>query len=330
MSGSTSEYAYDLPAELIASHPVPQRDGARMLVVDRETGALEHSHFTEFPRYLREGDLVVLNDTRVLHARIFSNDRKVELLFLRESPEGHCHWICLGKPGKRLRLGARIEIASARGEVISIGEDGERTIAFDSKVDLEQHGELPIPPYMNRPAEADDEARYQTVFARDPGSVAAPTAGLHFTPELLARIPHAFLTLHVGVGTFRPVTAERIEDHRMHSEQYVIPQETADRINAARRVIAVGTTVTRVLESQPPGPIRACSGSTDIFIRPPHTFRHVHALLTNFHLPKSTLLMLVSAMAGRERILEAYRVAVRERYRFFSYGDCMWIAPGNG
>jgi S-adenosylmethionine:tRNA ribosyltransferase-isomerase len=318
-----SAYDYELPAGLIASRPLDRRDASRMLVLDRATGAIEHRMFADFPSYLREGDLVVLNNSRVIRARMFSEDRRVELLFLEElSPR---RWKCLVKPGRRMREGATCRAGGALLRVISIEPTGERIIEADAEIDFDAHGELPIPPYMDRPADAQDDTRYQTVYAGPKGSVAAPTAGLHFTPELLATLPHAFVTLHVGIGTFQPVKVERLAEHRMHEERYEISTGTAAAIDRATRIVAVGTTTARVLESQPIGPIVPHAGRTSIFIRPPHEFHRVGALLTNFHLPKSTLLMLVSAFAGRERILAAYAEAIRERYRFFSYGDCMLI-----
>ncbi len=323
MSESLSDYDFALPTELIASRPPSARDGARMMVIDRAAGTLSHRMFTDFPGLVRPGDLVLLNDSRVIKARLFSADGTRELLLLE--PHGGHRWTCLVKPGRRMRVGAEFSVADTTARVREVLPDGERVVEFASEPDLERHGSLPIPPYFNREADADDDVRYQTVFAHDAGSVAAPTAGLHFTPQILARLPHAFVTLHVGMGTFQPVKAERIEEHRMHRERYAIPGETARSANDASRLFCVGTTVTRVLESQIPGPIAACSGETAIFIRPPYAFRRAGALLTNFHLPKSTLLMLVSALAGRELILRAYAEAVRERYRFFSYGDCMAI-----
>jgi S-adenosylmethionine:tRNA ribosyltransferase-isomerase len=222
-----------------------------------------------------------------------------------------------------------VEVAGTTATVSEVLDDGTRLLEFSAPPDLDHHGEMPIPPYFHRPADEQDKERYQTVYAKDPGSVAAPTAGLHFTKEILASLPHAFVTLHVGAGTFHPVKTDDVSEHRMHSEYYSLSEETAARINATKtsggRLVAVGTTTTRVLESQAPGPLTAASGSTDIFIRPPHRFRHIDVLQTNFHLPGSTLLMLVSALAGRELILEAYNEAVREKYRFFSYGDCMLI-----
>jgi S-adenosylmethionine:tRNA ribosyltransferase-isomerase len=317
-----SNYDFHLPEELIASRPLDRRDASRMLVLDRATGEIAHRHFTDFPGYLRAGDLVVLNNSRVIRARMFSDDGRVELLFLEEiAPR---QWKCLVKPGRRMRVGAEISAGGARLRVLEITPTGERIVEADAPIDFTR-GELPIPPYMRREADSQDETRYQTVFAGPEGSVAAPTAGLHFTPELLAQVPHAFLTLHVGIGTFLPVKTENLSEHVMHEERYSIDAPAAAAINAASRVVAIGTTSCRVLESQPPGPIQPCNGRTGIFIRPPYEFQHVGALLTNFHLPKSTLLMLVSALAGRERILAAYEEAIRERYRFFSYGDCMLI-----
>jgi len=323
MSTHTREFSYTLPEERIASHPSQKREEARMLVLHRESGKIEHRKVTDFPSYLSPHERVVLNDSRVIRARVYADDGKIELLLLRELEAQK--WTCLGRPGKRLRVGSQFSVSGIAVKVESILEDGERVIVFDQPPDLEAIGELPIPPYMKRRTEKLDDERYQTVYARHPGSIAAPTAGLHFTKDLLSRIPHAFLTLHVGVGTFRPVTTEWIEDHSMHSERYEISGEAAKRINEAKSVTAVGTTVTRVLESQPEGKLNAIRGETDIFIYPPYTFRRVDHLLTNFHLPCSTLLMLVCAFAGKELTLSAYAEAVKEKYRFFSYGDCMLI-----
>jgi S-adenosylmethionine:tRNA ribosyltransferase-isomerase len=322
MPDSLSDYDYPLPEGLIARHPLPDRDASRMMVLDRAAETIEHRTFADFSSCLRSDDLVVLNDTRVIPAKVSSDDGRVGLLFLEAI--GPNTWTCLVKPGRRMKLGAELSIGGVSGIVRNILPDGERVIAFDGEVDLETCGRMPLPPYLEREAEPDDSTRYQTVFARTPGAVAAPTAGLHFTPELLARIPHAFVTLHVGLGTFRPVQVENLAEHRMHSERFSISEESADRINAASRIVAVGTTTTRVLESIG-RPLRAESGSTDIFIRPPYEFQVVGALLTNFHLPKSTLLMLISAFAGRDFIRRAYEEAIRFRYRFFSYGDCMLI-----
>jgi len=320
----TADYDYTLPEELIARHPAERRDGSRMMVLHRAGQRIEHRAFADFPTFLREGDLVVLNDTRVIPARAFSDDRKIELLFLERMQNGAHTWKCLVKPGRKMRLGALVHVGGVAGVVRGIEPEGERIIEFLGAVDLEKHGEIPLPPYFERRPEAADNVRYQTVFAREAGAVAAPTAGLHFTPELLARVPHAFVTLHVGVGTFRSVLVENLAEHRMHSERFSVSAETAAACNAATRLVAVGTTSARVLESLD-RPLRAAAGSTDIFIHPPYQPRAVDMLLTNFHLPQSTLLMLVSAFAGREFVLHAYGEAIRERYRFFSYGDCMLI-----
>ncbi len=268
---------------------------------------------------------VVLNDTKVIPARVYADDGRIELLFLEAVRERT--WKCLVKPGRKMRLGATVTVQGIVGTVLEILPDGERIVSFTGEVDLEKCGHLPLPPYLERAAEGMDAERYQTVYARESGAVAAPTAGLHFTPEILARVRHAFLTLHVGVGTFRPVQAEDIGEHRMHTERFRLPAETASAINGAQRVIAVGTTTTRVLEAcaREGRPLAAREAATDIFIYPPFKFQVVGAMLTNFHLPKSTLLMLVSAFAGREFILEAYAEAIREKYRFYSYGDCMLI-----
>jgi S-adenosylmethionine:tRNA ribosyltransferase-isomerase len=327
----TKDFDYHLPEELIAARPLAERAASRMLVVHRESGRIEHRMFREFPGFLRADDLLVLNDTKVIPARVFSDDGKTELLCLdRLSP---LEWRCLVRPGKRMKPGRSVTVAGITGTVTAVCENGDRLIRWDSPVDLDRHGHLALPHYMGREDEDSDRDRYQTVFAREEGAIAAPTAGLHFTPEILGKLPHDFLTLHVGVGTFRPVQTETPDEHVMHSERYVVSRETARRVNSAARVMAVGTTVTRVLEhlgaSCPdPGkriPEDAHAGETAIFIRPPHEFRVIGGLLTNFHLPQSTLIMLVSAFAGRELVLEAYRKAVEERYRFYSYGDCMLL-----
>jgi S-adenosylmethionine:tRNA ribosyltransferase-isomerase len=318
----TSDYDFSLPEELIARHPLPQRDASRMMVLHREAQRIEHRAFADFPSFLRAEDLVVLNDTRVIPARAYSDDGKIELLFLEMTNE--TTWKCLVKPGKKMRLGASVVLAGNRGTVVEIFPEGERLIAFERPVDLDAAGHIPLPHYMEREADASDSERYQTVFARARGAVAAPTAGLHFTPEILGRIPHAFLTLHVGVGTFRSVQSDDLTQHPMHSERFAVSPAAAGAINAAQRIVAVGTTTTRVLETLG-RPITPQEGATNIFIHPPYEFRAINALLTNFHLPKSTLLMLVSALAGRDFILRAYAEAIRERYRFYSYGDCMLI-----
>lgn len=323
MSTRISDYDFDLPPELIAPRPLAARDASRMMVIDRAKGTIEHRMFRDFPEYLRKDDLVVLNNSRVIKARLRTDDRRIEILLL-EPTEGNC-WKCLVKPGRKMRVGAKVAIAGVEAAVRHVFPEGERLVEFSNQPDLERYGAMPIPPYFNREADADDDTRYQTVFAEAQGSVAAPTAGLHFTPELLSNIPHAFITLHVGIGTFQPVKAEIVEEHRMHEERYEISREAAGRINAASRLVAVGTTATRVLESQPPGPVLPHAGSTDIFIHPPMSLNRIGALLTNFHLPRSTLLMLVSAFAGKDLVFAAYEEAVGKSYRFFSYGDCMFV-----
>jgi len=324
----TTDFDYELPPDLIATRPPAERDAARMLVVDRASGTLSHRRFLDFPEFLRPGDEVVLNDTRVVKARFFSNDHGIELLRLEIRNDRD--WQCLVKPGKKMRPGQTVCIGDSTGTVTAIDPaDGSRTITWDHPPDEETHGHLALPHYMGRQDEPADEQRYQTTFANtsQAGAIAAPTAGLHFTPELLATLPHCFLTLHVGAGTFRPVKTERLSEHVMHREHYELNASTAARLQAARRVVAVGTTVTRVLEhvAHTRGQLMADRGTTGIFIHPPFTFRSVGALLTNFHLPQSTLIMLVSAFAGRDLTLHAYHQAVREKYRFFSYGDCMLI-----
>ena len=318
----TSDYDYPLPDDLIARYPLARREDSRMMVLHREGERIEHRSFRDFPLFLREGDLVVLNDTRVIPARVFADGGKIELLFLEAVRENA--WKCLVKPGRKMRIGAMVQVRGVTGVVQEILPEGERIIAFDGPVDLDAAGELPLPPYFGRAVEPADAERYQTVFARERGAVAAPTAGLHFTPEILAQVPHTFVTLHVGVGTFRPVQVDDLTEHRMHAERFRIGEESAQAINAARRLVAIGTTTARVLESQGL-PIAAGASSTDIFIYPPYQPRAVGALLTNFHLPKSTLLMLVSALAGREFVMRAYAEAIAQRYRFYSYGDCMLI-----
>src|SRR6266704_5074554 len=329
MSARLSDYDYDLPRELIAQRPPDHREDSRMMVLDRARQAIEHRQFRELKTFVRSGDLFVLNDTRVLPARRFSDDGAVEFLFLeRLSPK--C-WKCLVKPGRKMRIGATARIANVVLRVDEITVNGERVVASDEELDPYSGGSMPLPPYIKRPSDDEDLARYQTVFARATGAVAAPTAGLHFTPEILNEIPHAFVTLHVGPGTFLPVRSENVTEHRMHAERFSVSPEAADTINNAQRIVAVGTTAMRVLETATRNnklvsrQVEPKSGETDLFIYPPFTFRVVDALLTNFHLPRSTLLMLVSAFAGREFILRAYNEAVRDRYRFYSYGDCMLI-----
>jgi S-adenosylmethionine:tRNA ribosyltransferase-isomerase len=328
MSLLTRDYDYELPPDLIARHPRARREDARMLVLHRDDERIEHRQFREFTEFIQKGDLVVLNDTKVIPARVFANGGRLELLLLDEVAPNT--WKCFVKPGRRGRAGASVEVGGLTGTVQEVLAEGERIIRFDGPLDLDRIGTMPLPPYIRRAAEPADRERYQTVFAAEPGAVAAPTAGLHFTPEILLSVPHAFITLHVGPGTFKPVQAEEITAHPMHTERYSITKAAAESINAAARVIAVGTTTVRVLESLAAtgagrGSLEAARGETSIFIHPPCDFAVVDALLTNFHLPKSTLLMLVSAFAGREFILRAYAAAIRERYRFYSYGDCMLI-----
>jgi len=327
MSLRTRDFHYELPPELIADRPLAGRADSRMMVVHRDSGEIEHRMFRELPDYLLPDDLLVLNDTKVIPARVYSDDGDIELLCLdRLSP---VEWRCLVRPGRKMKLGRSVSVGGIEGTVMEVYDNGDRLLRWDKPVDLNEHGHLALPHYMGREDEVADRERYQTVYAREEGAIAAPTAGLHFTPEMLAALPHAFLTLHVGVGTFRPVSVEVVADHVMHSERYHLSAETAQRVNQAGRVFAVGTTVTRVLESLGGKAAGARlleseqRGQTDIFIHPPYDFRVVGALQTNFHLPESTLIMLVSAFAGRELVMEAYAKAVEERYRFYSYGDCM-------
>jgi S-adenosylmethionine:tRNA ribosyltransferase-isomerase len=326
----TSDFDYELPSKLIAQQPLADRAASRMMVVERATGEIQHDSFRNIGRYLRAGDLLVLNDTKVIPARIWAKEPVVELLLVENL--GNNRWSALVKPGKRSKINMVLQFADGLSAIVEGETDfGGRVLKFSGDVDahITAHGSAPLPPYIKRAVpDAGDLQRYQTVFAQQPGAVAAPTAGLHFTPELLEElqatgIERAFLTLHVGIGTFRPVKVENVEEHKMHAERFSIPTQTVDAICQASRVVAVGTTVVRTLESLEQ--LRAHEGTTDIFIRPPFKFRYVDVMLTNFHLPRSTLLMLVSAFASRELILRAYAEAVRERYRFFSYGDCMLI-----
>ena len=325
MSVGLTDYDYNLPRELIAQRPPARREDSRMMVLHRDAQTIEHRQFHELKKFLQPGDLLILNDTRVLPARRFSTDGTIEFLFIDQI--GPRRWKCLVKPGRKMRVGATAKIDETTLRVEEITPDGERIMALDEDVDLYIGGSVPLPPYIGRASNEEDEARYQTVFARTPGALAAPTAGLHFTPEILAEIPHAFVTLHVGPGTFLPVRSENVSEHRMHAEQFSISASAASAINGAKRIVAIGTTVVRVLESarHANGKLIAQTGSTDIFIYPPYRFRFVDNLVTNFHLPRSTLLMLASAFAGREFLLHAYQEAIRERYRFYSYGDCMLI-----
>lgn len=337
----TSDFVYDLPEELIAQTPVEPRDHSRLLAVKRTDGTMEHRHFYDLPDYLRPGDVLVVNDTRVMPARLIgerAGGGACEVLLLRQlSPVS---WETLVKPGKKLKSGARVSFGGGRLEatIEAPTEAGGRVVRFDVasgtlEAALDDLGEMPLPPYIHEKLE--DRERYQTVYAREKGSAAAPTAGLHFTPELLEKIRAMGVTvvpvlLHVGLGTFRPVKVEDISQHHMHSEFYSVTPEAAEAVNRAkaegRRVIAVGTTSVRTLESAArDGTLEPSSGWTDIFITPGYRFQMVDALITNFHLPGSTLIMLVSALMGRERTLAVYEEAVRQRYRFFSFGDAMLI-----
>ncbi len=336
-----SDFYYDLPEELIAQTPLERRDGSRLMYLDKETGRIEHRHFYELPQLLRPGDCLIMNDSRVLPARLLgcrSTGGGVELVLLRDLGNGK--WECLSRPGKKTRPGTELSFGDGEltATVADVIEGGNRIVQFHYEgiflEVLERLGKMPLPPYIK--AELQDAERYQTVYSRELGSAAAPTAGLHFTNELLdilraGGVHTGFVTLHVGLGTFRPVKEEEIEDHDMHSEFCVIPPETADLINETRqnggRVVAVGTTSCRTLESFAceDGHLEAASGWTNIFIYPGYRFKCIDALITNFHLPESTLIMLVSALAGREHVLNAYKTAVEEKYRFFSFGDAMLI-----
>jgi S-adenosylmethionine:tRNA ribosyltransferase-isomerase len=325
MSFKLSDYDYPLPQELVVQRPLPRREDSRMMILRRDTQTTEHRQFRELPTLLASGDLLVLNDTRVLPARKFSDDGAIEFLFIERL--GPLRWKCLAKPARKMRLGATVKIDNVVARVEEGLGEGERVISLNENVDLYAGGSMPLPPYLGRESDEEDETRYQTVFARMPGAIAAPTAGLHFTQEILNKLRYTFVTLHVGTGTFRPVHSEDIREHTMHPEQFTISAEAVHKIDNARRVVAVGTTSVRVLESarRETGKLFAQTGSTNIFIYPPYQFQHVDLLFTNFHLPRSTLLMLVSAFAGREFLLRAYAEAIRERYRFYSYGDCMLI-----
>jgi len=321
----TEDYNYDLPKELIALRPPSARGDSKLMLIDRRRENITHHHFRELTDLVTPEELLVLNNTKVIPARIRFQTRNAEIFLLR--PIDNWTWRCLVRPGPWFTVGRKFVEPRFRGEVTAIFENGDRQIRFSDPLDLEQAGEMPLPPYIEREPDASDKERYQTVFASSAGAVAAPTAGLHFSQELLQQLQHEFITLHVGVGTFKPVKTELISDHEMHAESFEIKPAVARRINEAKRVLAVGTTSLRTLEAsmRDHGQILPGPGQTNIFIYPPFQFRRVDSLLTNFHLPKSTLLMLVSAFAGREFILEAYRQAIAERYRFFSYGDCMLI-----
>jgi len=324
VSTHLGDYDFELPRELVAARPLPDRAASRMMVVDRARGTVEHRTFRDLPEFIRPGDLLVLNDSRVIPARLRTEDGKIELLLFEKL--GTARWRAFARPGKRTRAGARFPIAGTTAEVEEVDEaDGTRVVRFDAEPDLDALGRMPIPPYLGREDDAEDRVRYQTVYARTAGSVAAPTAGLHFTPEILAGLPHTFVTLHVGPGTFLPMRTDNLDEHRMHGEDYTVGEDAATAINHAQRIVAVGTTSLRVLESLPPGPVSAGAGRTEIFIRPGFTFHHTQALLTNFHLPKSTLFVLVCAFAGGALMRRAYHEAIAAKYRFFSYGDCMLI-----
>lgn len=325
MSFKLNDYDYELPKDLIAPRPLPRREDSRMMVLHRDTQEIEHRQFKDLRAFLSPGDLLVLNDTRVLAARRLSDDATID--FLLTERLGPRRWKCLVRPGRKMRVGATTKIDNVMARVEEIGANGERIIVLDNDVDLYAGGSMPLPPYLGRDSDQEDDARYQTVFARMPGAVAAPTAGLHFTTDILDELPHTFVTLHVGTGTFRSVHADDIREHRMHPEVFSISIEAAAKIDQAQRVVVVGTTSVRVLESarREDGKLVAQTSSTEKFIHPPYQFQHVDVLFTNFHLPRSTLLMLVSAFAGRELLLRAYEEAIRERYRFYSYGDCMLI-----
>jgi len=352
-----TDFDYELPEELIAQEPPPERGTSRMLVMDRNSGETRDSNFGEFPSLLRQGDLLVLNDSRVIPARLYARRTlrrekekptgRIEVMLTE--PAGEDRWHALVRPGRKVAIGERLVFPAEDGnivleaEVLERGQFGDRLLQFAPVDDffgiLDRIGHIPLPPYIHRNDAAPDRERYQTVFSRERGSVAAPTAGLHFTPQMLDSIASrgveiARVTLHVGLGTFAPLRVERVDEVHLHRERYSISPLAADALNRARtegrRVVAVGTTVVRTLESAAlqagSGPITAHSGDTEIFISPGFQFRLVNALLTNFHLPQSSLLMLVSAFAGKNHVLSAYRHAVDNRYRFFSYGDCMFLA----
>lgn len=359
-----SDFHYELPQELIAQEPLPDRAASRMLHLSAATGAFEDKHFRDFPDILRPGDLVVFNNTRVFPARLYGRRGglksqpvsphnpaahdflrgRVEVLLTRQLQQQPNEWECLVRPGRKIAVGEHLffgEHDEVRAEVIARDTFGERHIRFAPVDDffalVEKIGHIPLPPYIARGDSSNDRERYQTVYAQERGSVAAPTAGLHFTPEILAHIRQrgietAEITLHVGLGTFQPVRTERVEDHQLHSESYSIAEAAAEKINRARResrrVVAIGTTTVRTLEyaaQQGAGQVRAGTGEANLFIYPGYEFRIVQALLTNFHLPQSTLLMLACALGGKQNVLRAYRHAVAQHYRFYSYGDCMFV-----
>ena len=338
----TDDFDFDLPEELIAQTPIEHRDESRMLVLDKQTGNIEHKHFSDIIDYLEKGDTLVLNDTKVMPARLYGvkedTDASIEVLMLKDL--GNNEWECLSKPAKRVKIGTIISFGEGllKAKCTEIKEEGIRVfkLIYDGILYeiLDKLGEMPLPPYIHEKLE--DKDRYQTVYAKVIGSAAAPTAGLHFTKELLKKIEEKginveYITLHVGLGTFRPVNVEDVTKHKMHSEFYQMSKETAEVLNKAkkegRRIISVGTTSTRTLETimNLYGEFKECSGWTDIFIYPGYEFKAINALITNFHLPKSTLVMLVSALASKEYIMKAYNEAIKEKYRFFSFGDSMFI-----
>ncbi len=339
----TSDFSYNLPQELIAQTPVEPRDSSRLLLLDRESGEISHKHFYDIIDYLEEGDLIVANDSRVLPARIFGikeqTGARVEFLLLNQVENNR--WETLCKPGKKAREGAEFTFGNGimKAKIIEVKEDGNRVVEFESEENfysaLDKIGQMPLPPYITE--ELKDRERYQTVYSNEVGSAAAPTAGLHFTNELMEKIKEkgvniAYVTLHVGLGTFRPVKVDDVKNHKMHSEHYEISKETSELINQTKangkRVIAVGTTSCRTLESVASffGEIKPCEGFTDIFIYPGYKFKVLDGLITNFHLPESTLIMLVSAFAGYDNVMKAYETAVNDKYRFFSFGDAMFIS----
>ena len=338
----TSDFYYDLPQELIAQDPLKDRSASRLMHLSIKDGSIEHRHFTDILEYLNPGDCLVINDTKVIPARLYGHKEEtgalIEILLLKRNENDV--WECLVKPGKKARKGTRISFGDGllKGEIVDVIEDGNRLIHFEYngifEEILDQLGEMPLPPYITHKLQ--DKNRYQTVYAKHEGSAAAPTAGLHFTKELLEKVKEkgvqiAHVTLHVGLGTFRPVKVDDVEQHHMHSEYYVVEEDQAKLINDTKknggRVIAVGTTSCRTLESATgeDGVLKAGSGWTEIFIYPGYHFKMIDSLITNFHLPESTLMMLVSALAGKEKIMHAYEEAVKERYRFFSFGDAMFI-----
>lgn len=339
---NVADFNFDLPQELIAQDPLEDRASSRLLVLDKESGEVKHKHFRDIKKYLRKGDCLVINDTKVIPARLFGNkvgtDAKIEVLLLKRKSDNV--WETLVKPGKKMKEGAEVSFGDGllKGKVVGVVDEGNRLIQFEYDVIfeeiLDQLGQMPLPPYITH--QLQDKNRYQTVYAKHDGSAAAPTAGLHFTKELLKEIEEmgvkiAHVTLHVGLGTFRPVKVETIEEHHMHSEFYIVEEEEAKKINDTKkeggRVICVGTTSCRTLESATgeDGVLKAGSGWTQIFIYPGYRFKILDCLITNFHLPESTLVMLVSALAGKDHVMAAYEEAIKERYRFFSFGDAMFV-----